>query len=119
MALGQCHSPLNLNSLVSLSCKESPASPAGPGLWSAVSACGAFLACYIRLWGGEKKGAWAGTAGTGGEVGHRAWGSAGRGGIGFQSAVTQARAAAGIPRSRLSAAFVPRAKWSWGPAAAP
>lgn len=47
---------------------------------------GAFLAGYIRLWGGGKKGAWGGAAGTGGEVGHRAWGSAGRGGVGFQSA---------------------------------
>jgi hypothetical protein len=52
------------------------------------------------------------------------WGTA-RGGAqgaaesGFRARVTQARAAAGIPPSPPSAAFVPRAKYSWGPAAAP
>lgn len=56
VALGHCHSPLNLNSLV-CPIRKPQLSQAALGLWSSVSASRAFLACYIRPWGGEKKGA--------------------------------------------------------------
>lgn len=46
------------------------------------------------------------------------WGAQGAAESGFSARVSQARAAAWIPQSPQSAAFVPRAKRSWGPATA-